>query len=508
MLKQLVILSLFYAVAQSVGTPRHASAVTVPGSDPTTDPLSTLSWSRPATTVSEGVSETQSPTVLTDEATTSEAADPQATTARAFDPNVGLFKPPVQNVSVLVGHPLILQVYSPSVYDIPMTSWGRSRQWDPTRNDRLSHGGNCTIHPILKDRLVKCDDVLILLGVSYQDAGLYYIKQHGNFEEKLYFQVYVFESQPVLAPIGLHRDRLDVQCYDLKNPQAQLNLEIMESVVYPGHSAKKVKTPVKDSWSLYIQNLERWGSSIWDNYYHIWARCTSTYLDTRTQTSWRSLEHKTHLGSRWARGRPWCVHRGANQLQKVSFDWSHQGALPKGKCYRRYFSASDPIITPCEQVETHIYTVAEARNFKIQRPLGGLRVVAHGPIFTFTPRRNDSGDYVVTDGKKELRSFNLRVQPTLYASIDLIKQQNDGLFLNCTHTGGPEAVVTWEVEGVYGQFYFPKSDRDYQVILYHDCWKNWFDWYYKVGVRCRVRDLYSAAESRWFLAKGTRDPYN
>lgn len=447
---------------------------------------------------------TEAPTNASGPSTT--ATD--ANTERPVDPITGNFYPPLKNLSVLLGHTLYLEVFTNIAANIPSSNWGRSRQWDPTRGDRLSHGGDCSIHPSLADRLVRCDDMLVLRGVTYQDAGLYWFKTYsGPMIEKIYFNVKVFESQPVLAPIGLHYDRLDVQCYDLKNPEAQLNLEIMEDHHNPGFKAKKIKLGIKDSWTLAIANLEKWGGSIWDCYYQIWARCVSTFLNTQTETTWRHLKHKTHLGSRWARGRPWCAYRGSNQLKHIKFDWSHQGPLPQGKCYRRYFSASDPIIAPCQHVESHIYTIAEARNFKVKRPLGGVRVVSSAPIFTLRPQLNDSGYYLVTNGTDVLRTFEMRVQPTLYVSVDLIKQQNDGLFLNCTHNGGPEGIVSWEVEGVYGYFLLVEG-RDYQAILYHDCWKNWDEWFYKVGVRCRVRAGFSAAESRWFLAKGTRDPYH
>lgn len=412
----------------------------------------------------------------------------------------------VPQVAVLRGQDLHL--HAPETHG----SWFRTRLWDPTKSDRLSVKSNCSFQSALKDRLVRCDTNFTLLRLDYQDAGIYWIYQDAgiwwldpNYRGPEAFAVYVhvFRSQPVLAPIGLHNDRLDVQCFDLFNPQASFQIEVKGDYSHHPKNAPSVQ-PVashNNSWSVFIPKPR----GIWQRYYRGWIRCVARFHQAITYTSWRSVQHAAFLHTHSAPSRPWCSVRGLGRTKQLSYDYSHQGALVRGKCLRRYFSASDPVVMPCEGSFTSIYTVATGKEFKYQKPLGGQRVVARGPLYQLTPRLNSTGNYVVvakTQPHQVIRSFKMEVQPALYASIDLLEQKNEEIFLNCSHSGDPEkSVVIWEVEGVYGSFQSFLT-QPYQALLRHDCWKNWYEWHYKVAVRCTVIDPHSQVTSRWFLAKG------
>lgn len=386
--------------------------------------------------------------------------------------------------------------------------WWKSRLWDPSHGDQLSAGHNCSIHPVIKDRLLTCNQTLTLTNVTYTDAGTYRLRVRYNktFSAYRFFNVTIFDTQPVLSIIDMRRVHVSLQCYDLRNPLASVTLEVQPLKGHESHTPRVDQT-TNNSWKLVIPGL-KYDKFIDQHgywYFEGMARCCSHFHNQSSCSEWTRLSHNMYLDTPSARGRPWCYERNALAIKHIDFSYSHEGPLPDPTCYQTYYTTSRPLLAMCENVNSTVvfWYNKEGLAMKYRRPLGGSRLVAAGWKYNFIPRLNDSGAYYLSTNSHPFHNFTIAVLPTLRAAIKLQNLRKHYVDLQCEHNGRPHATVTWEVAGIYSSFNAHKE----KLTLYADCWLNMDDWYYKVAVRCKVMDGPFTVHSRWFTGQAQRNNF-
>ena len=379
--------------------------------------------------------------------------------------------------------------------------WWKGRLWDENRGDGIGVGGNCSAHPQLANRLLSCNATLILTNMTYQDAGLYRFRYRHNktLSDYYTFNVTVFESQPVMALMSMLRTHFTVQCWDLRNPLANMTLELKP---VSGAPPFKIRQTCVNCYELNIELID--GRYMVDDeawYAKAYGRCCAAFYNVSFCSPWRFMTHNLFLSTRNNRGRPWCSYPDLGSLNNVDFNVAHVGPLFKSTCHKTLFPTSYHEHQLCEGVKS---TILDTQNlpklsWKMPRPLGGVRTVATGLTYELTPHMNDTGAYYVV-GHNQTTNFSLYVRPTLRVALDIIQLGNSDIMLNCSHNGGPDATVTWEVKGTYSQY---KTDN-HKLTIWMDCWKDRIWWYYKFGIRCHVEDDAWSGYSRWALASVKR----
>lgn len=384
--------------------------------------------------------------------------------------------------------------------------WWKSRLWNQNKGDRLGISGNCSLHPHVSDRILSCNDTLILTNMTYLDAGHYRLRQRVNKSSSVWsiFQVSVFDSQPVLSIIGLKRLVISIQCFDLRNPLAAMSLETKAVPGHPRHLPEITHT-LSNAWELKVPGLWKGKYVIERNrwYMEADARCCASYHGYQRCGEWARISHNMYLDTASARGRPWCSWRGGNALEGVNFNHFHEGPLKDPTCHQTYFLSSTHHMAVCENFSAKVifWKNLQGLSFKYQRPWGGKRVVAVGEKYEFRAKLNDTGSYFVVHNGVTIQNFTVTVLPSLKAAIRLIELKKHYLLLECTHNGRGHAQIHWEVVGTYSSYHHQGKTR---LLVHSDCWENSDYWYFKYGVRCRVDDGPFQVYSRWFLGEARR----
>ncbi|UNP64532.1 hypothetical protein [Marmot herpesvirus 1] len=371
--------------------------------------------------------------------------------------------------------------------------WSRSRSWDPSRRDEIATSGNCTLRPYYGDRLTTCGQTLTLTNITVHDAATYYARVRGDGGNRWQnFTVQVFDSQPVLSPMLMRRTHIYLRCDDLKNPKARTYIEdqpkkhpLFQGVWNHDHGPY---------YTLHMREPTEMRET---------ARCCSNYKNITTCGPWTNIDHLYYLTSYMTGSRPWCAAKGGHEIDKFSFNHVHYGNLHRGKCYRHTFAIpSEKDLLLCQENETTVITAVPHRGkWTKKRDFGGIHTVTTGSRWEIPfPTQNLTGNYSLVSNNTSIK-FHITVLPELQASIEVVAIEADHMALKCAHNGRPGTKVMWTVQGTYGKF----DIRDDILYVYPDCWKSYFEWYYKFGVLCKARDGPWDVYSRWFLAETTRE---
>lgn len=394
--------------------------------------------------------------------------------------------------------------------------WYRYTQWNSTQLDLLTAPGNCSVQPLLGPRVGNCSSIFTLLRTDYQDAGLYLALATYNdsvpSNSSFLFNVSVFETRPVLSIVGMKKVEVGLQCVDLMNPHAQLELEIKQFRHFSNHLP--IITPYSNHPGFYVLKIpglykDQLPSRYQAFFFEGEGRCCSKYHNYTVCGPYSRLSHNMYLDTASARGRPWCYSRGnVSHHRGVNFHIFHPGLLPNPKCYQTHFLSSSPHLLVCENQETTVvYTTNDPVQFRVAKPLGGDRLLATGWKFSFLAARNDSTNYSaiplnVTSWSPR-QNFSIRVLPTLRAAVKLVGLYKQSVDLECAHNGRPPtSQIKWEVAGTYSSYQIHHDGK--KLTLYADCWLDWDHWWYQVSVRCRVQDGPFTTYSRWFWAEAKR----
>lgn len=368
--------------------------------------------------------------------------------------------------------------------------WSKQRSWSK-KFDQITKETNCNIKAYYNGRIKQCDQNLTIRAATNMDSGHYKIRYKYNKTVMEYqsFNVYVFDLQPVLAPTLIQRVKIFFWCGDLKNSLAESNIEIRP---VKNQFNAQLRQAGKNYWYAIIDKLINDKYPMGTQYlFRTELRCCTKYKNIQACGPWTFVGHHMYLSTRRNKGRPWCSHKGEHSLDGVSFDYNHNGPLFEPTCFVTKFMPQN--ISICEGKKVTVYNVK--RFLKRYRQFGGIRRLAEGNEYTFTPQLTDTGIYFDAQNV-----FNITVQPKLYVALRTVQIQDNFIELECVHTGNKEALITWYIEGQYASYKAVKN----KILIYQDCWLDWDFWYYRFGVNCKVLDGTMEGYSRWLMGKVKR----
>lgn len=376
------------------------------------------------------------------------------------------------------------------------TFWWKNRLWSPTRGDGFTWAGNCSWHPTMAKRLLRCNNTLLVKNTDWNDAGIWRMKYKMNKTSSLYFwfNISVYETQPVLSIISASRSQLRLQCFNLRNPSGQLSLETMPM---DGAPAPNKQTSNSSYTTLTIDGSD---------YFAAWVRCCSIDFGHQTCSPWRHLVHQFYIHPSHPAKHPKCNYGGRSYSDTISLlRYSNDVTLPEGNCSATEFPYKQRSFELCYNINSSILA-PDFSSLVMYRPMYGLKLAfKHGP-FTFSPPLlNDTGLYYISDWTQ----VSITVLPELQTAIEFIGTTNTGLLLKCAHNGKESTSIEWIIEGLYGG-YERHTQGPFHLMIWPDCWNSWTrhpHWEANFRVRCRVTDGPWTATSPWFMMFMMRNFY-
>lgn len=398
----------------------------------------------------------------------------------------------VPTLYVLRGQTLNLTVINETRFNVSKIFWWKSRQWNETRGDTLTLENNCSWRPALMGRIDSCNTTLLLKNADWSDAGIYRFRYRNAYDNNTFFwfNVSVYDTQPALGILGMSRWRTILQCYDLRNPMASLELQNMTA---PNATSPVILTNRTDFYTVGIDGSTSYG---------VWVRCCASFHGHQNCTPWRYIYQSIYLPLNHSKN-PVCKNRQKPTPYPAYQHQSPVSLLPANCTRSNYSQPKDKFLQTkfdfCEHVPSIIHTYPETNYLEFYRPLGGFRRVS---TYFPNPRRNDTGKYKVEQG----RQISIQVLPQLNLTVELYEVFREIIRLNCAHNGRRQAKVEWEIKGHYGKHEVHRTGP-FGLSLWASCWRtSGFSWLSSIELRCRVTDGPWTGVSRWFWVWAEKTP--